>query len=40
MCNKPNWEHIEFLKDGTMKGIAIDTLQLLEKKLNIKFQNY
>ena len=42
MCNNPNWEPIEFAKDGDlnqMSGIAIDTLKILEKKLNIKFIN-
>jgi signal transduction histidine kinase/ABC-type nitrate/sulfonate/bicarbonate transport system substrate-binding protein len=42
MCNNPNWEPIEFAinKDtSNMQGIAIDTLKLLEKSLNIKFEN-
>ena len=42
MCNNPNWEPIEFAQNGdlnNMQGIAIDTLKLLENKLNIKFQN-
>ena len=42
MCNNPNWEPIEFAKDGdlnNMQGIAMDTLKLLEQKLDIKFQN-
>jgi len=42
MCNNPNWAPIEFAKDGDMahmQGIAIDTLKVLEKKLNVKFQN-
>ena len=42
MCNNPNWEPIEFAKDGDMSrmsGIAIDTLKLLEKKLNVAFVN-
>jgi polar amino acid transport system substrate-binding protein len=42
MCNNPNWAPIEFAKDGDMsqmQGIAIDTLKVLEKKLNIQFQN-
>ncbi len=42
MCNNPNWTPIEFAKDGdtsNMQGIAIDTLKVLEKQLNIKFQN-
>ncbi|MCK5111637.1 MAG: ABC transporter substrate-binding protein [Arcobacteraceae bacterium] len=42
MCNNPNWEPIEFAKDGNMNnmsGIAIDTLKVIEEKLNIKFQN-
>jgi len=42
MCNNPNWEPIEFaLNDdqSQMAGIAIDVLKLLEKKLNVKFQN-
>ncbi len=42
MCNNPNWKPIEFLKkDNSNKayGIAIDTLHILEKKLNIQFQH-
>jgi len=39
MCNNPNWEPIEFKKDGSMYGIAIDTLNIIEKKLNIKFES-
>ncbi|MCK5293783.1 MAG: transporter substrate-binding domain-containing protein, partial [Arcobacteraceae bacterium] len=42
MCNNPSWEPIEFTKDGNLKnmqGISIDTLVLLEEKLNIKFEN-
>jgi PAS domain S-box-containing protein len=42
MCNNPNWEPIEFAKNenmNQMSGIAIDTLKVLEKKLNIKFVN-
>ncbi len=42
MCNNPNWEPIEFAQNGNMNnmsGIAIDTLKVLEEKLNIKFQN-
>jgi len=41
MCNNPNWTPIEFAKDGDMRnmqGIAIDTLKLLEKSLNIEFK--
>ena len=42
MCNNPNWAPIEFANNGNlqdMQGIAIDTLKLLEKKLDIKFVN-
>jgi len=42
MCNNPNWEPIEFAKNNNMSnmtGISIDTMKLLEKKLNIKFEN-
>ncbi len=42
MCNNPKWEPIEFAKDGdmnSMQGISIDTLRLLEQKLNITFKN-
>ncbi len=40
MCNNPNWEPIEFKnKDNEMNGIAIDTMKLIEKKLNVKFQS-
>ena len=41
MCNNPNWAPVEFAKDGNinnMQGIAIDTLKLIEKQLNIKFK--
>ena len=41
MCNNPNWAPIEFAKEGdrnNIQGIAIDTLHLLEKKLNIAFK--
>jgi len=42
MCNNPNWEPIEFAKNNNMskmEGIAIDTMLLLEKKLNVRFEN-
>ncbi len=42
MCNNPNWEPIEFAQNGdmnNMQGIAIDTIKILENKLNVKFQN-
>jgi len=42
MCNNSNWAPIEFAKNNdqnNMQGIAIDTLKILEKRLNIKFQN-
>jgi len=42
MCNNPNWTPIEFAKDGDMnkmQGIAIDTLDEIAKKLNVKFVN-
>jgi len=42
MCNNPNWAPIEFAEDGDMsrmKGIAIDTLRLIEKKENLRFVN-
>ena len=41
MCNNPNWEPIEFAKYGdinNISGIAIDTIRLIEKQLNIRFQ--
>jgi len=42
MCSNPNWEPIEFLDDGSKSpsGISIDTMKLLEKKLQntIKFE--
>jgi len=41
MCNNPNWKPIEFAQDGNnlkIDGIAIDTLRLIEKKLDIKFK--
>ncbi len=42
MCNNPNWEPIEFAKNNdlnNMQGIAIDTLNIIEKKLGITFEN-
>ena len=42
MCNNPNWEPLEFAQNGNlnnMQGIAIDTIKLLEKKLDVKFEN-
>jgi two-component system sensor histidine kinase EvgS len=42
MCNNQNWEPIEFAPNddqSNMSGIAIDVLKLLEKKLNVQFQN-
>ncbi len=42
MCNNPNWAPIVFAKDGNkneMRGIAIDTLKEIEKRLDIKFKN-
>jgi PAS domain S-box-containing protein len=42
MCNNPNWAPIEFARDGdlhNMQGIAIDTLKILEEKLDVKFEN-
>ena len=41
MCNNPDWAPIEFAKGGDMsqmQGIAIDTLRILEKKLNVLFE--
>ena len=41
MCNNPNWAPIEYVKEGdesTVQGIAIDTLKLLEQKLNVTFK--
>jgi len=41
MCNNPNWAPIEFAKDGDrsqMVGIAMDTLKIVEKKLNVAFK--
>ena len=42
MCNNPNWAPIEFAQNGDMtkiNGIAIDTLKIIEHKLDIKFIN-
>ena len=42
MCNNPAWEPIEFSEDDKMSkmdGIAIDTLKIIEKTLDITFQN-
>ena len=37
MCNNPNWEPIEFKdKNNNLKGIVIDTMKLLEKRLDGK----
>jgi PAS domain S-box-containing protein len=38
MCNNTGWAPIEFIEDGNLKGIAPDTMKLIEKKLNIKFE--
>ncbi len=48
MCNNPTWAPIEFSTEifdnqttqrHNMQGIAIDTLKLLEAKLNVKFEH-
>ncbi len=42
MCNNPNWEPIEFAANNDqsqMSGIAMDVLNILEKKLNVEFKN-
>ncbi len=42
MCNNPNIAPFEFTQNGNMnnmQGIAIDTIKLIEKKLNISFKN-
>jgi len=42
MCNNPNWAPIEFAEEGDMsrmRGIAIDTLHLIEEKENLRFVN-
>ncbi|MEA1915578.1 MAG: transporter substrate-binding domain-containing protein, partial [Campylobacterota bacterium] len=39
MCNNPNWKPIEFLQEGKMDGIVMDTLSILEKRLNVKFEH-
>ena len=42
MCNNAEYEPIEFAIDGdtkNMRGIAIDTLNLIEKELDVKFIN-
>jgi len=38
MCNNPNWQPLEFKENGDMKGIVIDTMKILKKNLNIKFE--
>ncbi len=41
MCNEPKWAPIEYAhnnKPNDIRGIAIDTLKLLEKKLNVNFK--
>ncbi len=39
MCNNPEWEPIEFVDHNKVEGISIDTLDILEKKLKIKFKH-
>ncbi len=41
MCNEPKWAPIEYAHNNNhndIRGIAIDTLKILEKKLGITFQ--
>ena len=39
MCNNPNWTPIEFVEDNKPQGIAIDVLDEISKKLDIKFEH-
>ncbi|MEA3353491.1 MAG: ABC transporter substrate-binding protein, partial [Campylobacterota bacterium] len=39
MCNNPNWKPIEFIDENNVQGIVIDTMKLLEKKLNLKIEH-
>ncbi len=42
MCNNPDWAPIEFAENDNMnlmKGISIDTLKIIEEKINVKFEN-
>ena len=36
VCTNPNWRPIEFSEDGNPKGISIDILKIILKKLNLK----
>ncbi len=38
MCNVPHLRPIEFVEDGKVKGITVDTLKIIEKKINKKFE--
>jgi len=37
VCTNPNWEPIEFTKDGKAQGISLDVLGIIKEKLNIKY---
>jgi len=39
MCNNQNLAPIEFINNGIIDGIAIDTIKLIEEKLNIKIEH-
>ncbi|GGD48990.1 hypothetical protein GCM10012288_23860 [Malaciobacter pacificus] len=39
MCNIPDLIPIEFYEDNKIKGITIDTLKLVENRLNTKFES-
>ena len=36
VCTNPNWQPIEFVKDGQPYGISIDTVKIIANKLDIK----
>jgi PAS domain S-box-containing protein len=37
VCINPDWEPIEFKKDGIVQGISIDILNIIKEKLNIEY---
>jgi len=38
MCNNPNWEPVEYVTESYPKGIVVDILKLVEKKINVTFE--
>jgi signal transduction histidine kinase/ABC-type nitrate/sulfonate/bicarbonate transport system substrate-binding protein len=37
ICGNPNWNPIEFIENNEYQGISIDTLKIIQEKLNIKY---